>query len=63
LPVAVRLAGGGVLKIATAGKPDCYEGLAANQNHLNHKKIPLKINGLIRFRQQTRNFFKIYLAH
>ena len=26
-PVAVRLAGGGVRKIATAGKPDCYRGV------------------------------------
>ena len=25
-PVAARLAGGGVLEIATAGKPDCYKG-------------------------------------
>jgi hypothetical protein len=25
-PVAVRLAGAGVQKVATAGKPDCYRG-------------------------------------
>jgi hypothetical protein len=27
-PVAVRLAGGGVLEIATAGKPCCYSQIA-----------------------------------
>jgi len=28
-PVAVRLAGGGVVETATAGKPDCYRSMVA----------------------------------
>jgi hypothetical protein len=30
-PVAARLAGGGSREIATAGKPDCYRTLVADQ--------------------------------
>jgi len=32
VPVAARLAGGDILKIATAGKPDCFKGLRQPPN-------------------------------